>query len=125
MLEERTRVLLILPRDLTDRARILAGRSTTLLRAPVSLQIVLRALIEEGLKRDRDPGLLATIEDQAKAIRRTRSLSRRPAAGRPAKALRKGHDESARERVTRALPRRADRARSPAEFGRTSGRRGA
>lgn len=125
MLEERTRVLLILPRDLTDRARILAGRSTTLLRAPVSLQIVLRALIEEGLKRDRDPALLANIENQAGAVRRTRTLARRRAAEQPAGALRRSDPESARGRETRPRPPRTDRAREPADLGGTSGRRGA
>ena len=121
MLEERTRVLLILPRDLTVRARILAGRSTTFLRVPVSLQIVLRALIEDGLRRDRDPALLANIENQARAVRRTRRLARRRAAGRPAKALRKGAHESVRGRVTRTHPLRADRGREPTQVGGLSG----
>ena len=121
MLEERTRVLLILPRDLTDRARILAGRSTTLLRVPVSLQIVLRALIEDGLRRDRDPALLTNIENQARAVRRTRSLARRRAARRPAKVLRKVADEPVRGRVTRAHPPRADGGRVPVRVGGLSG----
>src|SRR3990172_1735188 len=37
------------------RARVLAGKATTTLKLPVSLQIVLRAFIEEGLKRGRRP----------------------------------------------------------------------
>jgi len=49
MFENETRVLLVLPQDVLDRARVLAGKATTALKLPVSLQIVLRALIEEGL----------------------------------------------------------------------------
>lgn len=40
MFANRTRVLLILPGDLLDRARVLAGKATMALRLPVSLQIV-------------------------------------------------------------------------------------
>ena len=43
---------------------------------PVSLQIVLRALVEEGLRRDNDPALLANIEGQAKAVRHLRTVAR-------------------------------------------------
>ena len=46
MFEHETRVLMILPRDLVDRARGLAGRATMSMKLPVSLQIVLRAHIE-------------------------------------------------------------------------------
>ena len=53
MLENRTRLLLILSQDLLDQARVIAGRATTALKLPVSLQIVLRALIWVGLKRER------------------------------------------------------------------------
>src|SRR2546422_2174377 len=43
-------------------------RSATItLKLPVSLQIVLRSLIEEGLKRDGHPAFLANIEGQARA----------------------------------------------------------
>jgi hypothetical protein len=42
----------------------------------VSRQIVLRALIEEGLKRDH-PSLLANVEGQAKAVRFARSAAGR------------------------------------------------
>jgi hypothetical protein len=79
MFANRTRVLLILPGDLLDRARVLAGKATMALRLPVSLQIVLRALIGEGLKRADDPALLANVEGQAKAVRhiRSRGASRR------------------------------------------------
>jgi hypothetical protein len=76
MLANKTRVLLILPRDLLDRARVLAGKATVALRLPVSLQIVLRALIGEGLKRTDDPALLANVEGQANAVRQIRSAGR-------------------------------------------------
>jgi hypothetical protein len=80
MFPNETRVLVILPRDLVDRARALAGRSTTSMRMPVSSQIILRALIEEGLRRPSDPGLLANVSRQAETVRRIR----REAHGRPA-----------------------------------------
>src|SRR5438034_6153376 len=76
MADNKTRVLLILSQDALDRARVFAGRATITLKLPVSLQIVLRALIEEGLKRDDHPALLANVEGQAKAVRRLRSVSR-------------------------------------------------
>lgn len=89
MFPSETRVLVILPRELVDRARALAGRATTAMRLPVSLQIVLRALIEEGLKRPTDPQLLANVNRQAETVRRIRRQARRrptamPAARRPA-----------------------------------------
>jgi len=77
MFENKTRVLLVLPQDLNDRARVLAGKATTTFKLPVSLQIVLRALIEEGLKRDGDRNLLANVEAQAQAVRRIRRLAGR------------------------------------------------
>jgi len=77
MFEHQGSVLLILSQDVLDRARVLAGRATVALKLPVSLQIVLRALIGEGLKRDAHPALRANIEDQAKAVRHQRSLARR------------------------------------------------
>ena len=76
MFANKTRVLLILPGDLLDRARVLAGKATVALRLPVSAQIVLRALIGEGLKRPDDPALLANVEGQAKAVRQMRSTVR-------------------------------------------------
>jgi predicted acyltransferase (DUF342 family) len=61
----------------------------------VSLQIVLRALIEEGLKRDGDRIILANVAVQAQAVRRIRSLAR------------KGRNEEAERRVPpSAIPRK-------------------
>ena len=77
MFERKTKVLLILSQDVLDRARVLAGKATTALKLPVSLEIVLRALIGEGLKREDHPAFLANIEDQAKAVPHKRSLARR------------------------------------------------
>jgi hypothetical protein len=37
MLENRTRLLLILSQDMLDQARVIAGRATTALKLPVSL----------------------------------------------------------------------------------------
>jgi hypothetical protein len=81
MFQSEARVLIILPRDLVDRARALAGRAMTSMRLPVSLQIVLRALIEEGLRRPTDPGLLANVSRQAETVRRIRREARRRPAG--------------------------------------------
>jgi hypothetical protein len=72
MFANETRILLVLPQDVLDRARVFAGRATTTLKLPVSLQIVFRALIEEGLKWADNPALLANVEGQAKTVRRIR-----------------------------------------------------
>ena len=82
MLENRTRLLLILSQDLLDQARVIAGRATTALKLPVSLQIVLRALIWVGLKRESHPALFANIERQARAVREKRGRTRRAGEGR-------------------------------------------
>ena len=74
---DRTSVLLVLPQWLLDTVRVLAGKATVILKLPVSLQIVLRALIDEGLKRDDRAGLLENVAGQAKAVRHIRSLARR------------------------------------------------
>src|SRR5437899_13062575 len=79
MLENRTRLLLILSQDLLDQARVIAGRATTSLKLPVSLQIVLRALIWVALRRESHSALFADIERQARALRQTRN--RVPCAG--------------------------------------------
>lgn len=100
MFQDKTRVLLILSRDALDRARVLAGRATTSLKLPVSLQIILRALIEEGLKRSADPTLLTNIESQAEAVRLARRLARRGGSG----------DGAGRDRQTGSRPRPDGRA---------------
>ena len=84
MFEREARVLIILPSDLVDRARGLAGRATISMKLPVSLQIVFRALIEEGLKRPTNPDLLANVSRQAETVRRIRTEARRrPTAPQP------------------------------------------
>ena len=83
MFEDRARVLLILPQDVMDRARVFAGEAMTKLKGPVSLQMVLRALIDEGLKRDRDRTIVANIETQVRAIRELRSQARRLSKSTP------------------------------------------
>jgi hypothetical protein len=77
MFENETRVLIILPGELVDRARGLAARTTISMKLPVSLQIVLRALIEEGLRRPTHPDLLANVSRQAQTVRRIRTEARR------------------------------------------------
>jgi len=77
MVTSKTKVLLILTQGVLDRARVLAGQETIALKLPVSRQIVLRALIEVGLRRDNQPALLANVEGQAKAVRHQRSAGRR------------------------------------------------
>ena len=84
MFDNEARVLMILPRDLVDRARALAGRATMSMKLPVSLQIVFRALIEEGLKRPGDQAILANVGRQAETVRRIRTESRRAPATRSA-----------------------------------------
>jgi len=91
VLEDRTSVLLILSRGVLDRARVVAAKSTITLKLPVSLQIVLRALIEEGLKRGGDPVFLANIESQARAVRQQRSMARRRRAEEDGRNVRSGN----------------------------------
>ena len=74
MFANNARVLLILPQEVLDRARVLAGKATSALMLAVSLQMVLRAILDEGLKREGDRKLFGNIEDQARAVRRLRSL---------------------------------------------------
>ena len=80
MFTNKTKVLLILTEDVLDRARVLAGKATITLKLPVSLQIVLRALIEVGLKRHNHPALLTSVEGQAKAVHHKRSVVGRAGA---------------------------------------------
>ena len=82
MNEDRTRVLLILSRQVLDRARVVAGKATIALKLPVSLQVVLRALLEEGLKRNGQPVFQARLENEAYAVRDRRIMARRAKAGR-------------------------------------------
>jgi hypothetical protein len=104
MFANKTRVLLILPRDLLDRARVVAGKATATFKLPVSLQIILRALIGEGLKRADDPALLANVEGQAKAVRHIRSVAHQ---GGGAEA--KGGDRALESGDGRALVRQRRR----------------
>jgi hypothetical protein len=95
MFENKTSVLLAVPQEVVDRARVFAGAATAKFKRPVSLQMVLRALIDEGLKRDGDRAVLANVEEQLEAIRRIRSgMSRVGSAGeglrrRPVDAVRR------------------------------------
>jgi hypothetical protein len=86
MFEDKTRVLLILSQDVVDRARVFAGEATTKLKSPVSLQMVLRALIDEGLKGDGDRLLLANVERQVEAVRTIRKRAARATGRRPKRA---------------------------------------
>jgi len=76
-------VLLILPRDVVDQARVLAGQATTELKLAVSLQIVLRALIQDGLRRSDHASLRAAIEREAVAMRERRAARRRDVRTEP------------------------------------------
>src|SRR5712692_2005955 len=83
MFEDKTRVLLVVPQEVLDRARVFAGAATTRLKRPVSLQMVLRAFIDEGLKRNGDRAVFANVEAQVQAVRRIRSrVGRANSAGR-------------------------------------------
>lgn len=104
MFENEARVLIILPQEFVDRARVFAGKATTSMKLPVSLQIVFRALIEEGLKRPDDRALLANIAHQAETVRRIRSTARRPLATGMIGANRAG----ARREVPARRPRRSN-----------------
>jgi len=79
---EQSRVLLVLPQKIVDRARVFAGEAMIALKLPVSLQIVFRALIEHGLKRGGDRALLASVASEATAVHHRRSHADRTPAGR-------------------------------------------
>src|SRR5882672_4095487 len=66
MFEDKTRVLLVVPQQILDRARVFAGSATTRLKRPVSLQMVLRALIDEGLKRNGDRAVSRTSKPRCR-----------------------------------------------------------
>jgi hypothetical protein len=103
MRDRRTKVLLILSQDILDRARVVAGKATITLKLPVSLQIVLRALIEEGLKRDGHPAFLANVHGQATAVRQQRSMARRKRADGHRKGFQAGRPGGRTTRRTRTL----------------------
>jgi hypothetical protein len=98
MFEDKTKILLVVPQGLVDRARVFAGEATSKLKRPVSLQMVLRALIDEGLKRDGDRAVLANVEGQVQAVRRIRSRAGREGSGRQDQRL---HQPGDRRRVRR------------------------
>jgi hypothetical protein len=77
MFEDRTKVLLVIPQEVLGEARAFAGEATSKLKRPVSLQMVLRAFIDEGLKRDGDKAVLSNIEAQVQAVREIRSRAGR------------------------------------------------
>ncbi len=106
MLEDRTTVLLILSREVLDRARIVAARATIAIKLPVSLQIVLRTFIEEGLKRSGDPAVLANVESQARAVRHQRSMARRKRDEEDRKNVRSGVPRGQSGRQPARRPRR-------------------
>ena len=81
MFENTARVLLILSQPILDRARVLAGKTTTALKRPVSLQVVLRALLEVGLKPENRPALVAGVESQAEAVYQRRRSRVRAGSG--------------------------------------------
>jgi hypothetical protein len=82
MFEDKTRVLLVVPQAVLDRARVFAGEATSRLKRPVSLQMVLRALIDEGLRSNGNRAVVANIEAQVQAIRQIRSRGGRVGAGK-------------------------------------------
>jgi hypothetical protein len=106
MFEDKTRVLLVIPRELLDRARVFAGSATTKFKRPVSLQMVLRAFIDEGLKRDGDRAVLANVEDQIHAILRIRSAAAMGRAGNTGKNERERRGAAARRVGSRTSPAR-------------------
>src|SRR2546430_4255710 len=82
-MKSKSRVLLILPQEIVDRARVFAGKAMIALKLPVSLQIVFRALIEHGLRRGGDRALLATVASEATAVPSRPSQPRRTPARAP------------------------------------------
>ena len=98
MFEHKTRILLVIPQGLLDQARVFAGETTSKLKRPVSLQIVLRALIDEGLKRDGDRAVFANVDAQVQAVRRIRSRAARDGSGRKDQRM---HQSGVRRSVSR------------------------
>ena len=98
MFEDKTKILLVIPQGVVDRARVFAGEAMSKLKRPVSLQMVLRALIDEGLKRVGDRAVLANVEGQVQAVRQIRSRAGRQGSGRKDRRARHSGD---RGRVSR------------------------
>jgi hypothetical protein len=98
MFENKTKVLLVVPQGVLDRARGFAGEVMSKLKRPVSLQMVLRALIDEGLKRDGDGAVLVNVEGQVQEVRRIRSRAGREGSGRKDQRM---HQSGVRHRVSR------------------------
>ncbi len=98
MFEDKTKVLLMVPQGVLDRARGFAGEAMSKLKRPVSLQMVLRALIDEGLKRAGDGAVLVNVEGQVQAVRRIRSRASRERSGRKDQRM---HQSGVRRRVSR------------------------
>ena len=98
MFEDKTKILLVIPQGVVDRARVFAGKAMSKLKRPVSLQMVLRALIDEGLKRGGGRAVLANVEGQVQAVRRIRSRAGREGSGRKDQRM---HQSGVRRRVSR------------------------
>jgi hypothetical protein len=81
MFENKARVLLIVSQAVLDQARVVAGKTTAVLKLPVSLQIVLRTLLEVGLRRENHAALVAGVESQAKAVHQRRRSGGRAGGG--------------------------------------------
>ena len=108
MFASKKTILLALPSDVVDRARVLAGQATIELKLSVSLQIVLRALIEEALNQGDTPALLANFERQARMVRDVRRAARERARSqaRPDAPPRSSRRQKPRRRnATRARAR--------------------
>jgi len=101
MFEDKTKVLLIMSQGLLDQARGFAGAATSKLKGPVSLQMVLRALIHEGLKGDGARAVLANIEGQVQAVRQIRSRAARRGSGTAEQRTRPSGVRRTRSRRTR------------------------
>ena len=97
MFEDKTKILLVIPQGVVDRARVFAGKAMSKLKRPVSLQMVLRALIDEGLKRGGGRAVLANVEGQVQAVRRVRSRVSRVGSGRKDQRM---HQPGVRHRVS-------------------------
>jgi len=103
MFEDKTKILLVIPQGVVDRARVFAGEAMSKLKRPVSLQMVLRALIDEGLKRGGDRAVLANVEGQVQAVRRIRSRAGREGSGRKDQRMHQSGDRrSVRRRTLQA-----------------------